>query len=1030
MATYDNDLRLKEITTGDEDGTWGVSTNTNLALIADGFSLGTKQMAADANETFTMPDATADATRSLYLKITSAVSLTATREVTLGPNTVSKTWIIENATSGSQIITIKQGSGATVNVPNGSKVMVVTDGAGAGAAVFNANPTELDSVALSSVLATGNTTGGTDLAVSTGDDITFADSSKAIFGAGSDLQIYHDGSASYIDDAGTGNLRIRANSSLSIQKYTGETMGVFTADGSVLLAHDNNTKFETTSTGIDVTGDITLGDTNPTITFNDSSITNLSHTVSSASDNLRLVADVNNVDAGSRVEIFDGSTEVARFSAGAMLLTGTATMDGLTLGFQDVVSFNTTSNSIGNVYLGKINAVAGSAQNEVSKIELGNVGSSEDSGNFLVSTADAGTLKSRALFDYNGDISFYEDTGTTPKFFWDASAERLGIGNSAPATALDVTGTVTANGIRLGANQGAFNTNYDVIELGNAANILGSTTSEALILASNVINTPSGNQYITSDAASRILLNNGTIDFTVASTGTAGDSVSLRSALNIANNGDISFYEDTGTIAKLTWDASAESLSFADNAKAQFGAGNDLQIYHDGSNSYIKEGGTGNLRIQADDLYVFNVAGNSVMISALDTGKVGLGYAGAEKLATTSTGIDVTGNITVGTNDSIFAENNLRFKSTGAAYIDHNTVGQDINFRVSGSTSLDTNAMTVSSTGIDVTGTVTADGLTVDAGRISIDGGTDRTITINNGSGADRFTINNVVASGATSITQTISYLSFVMGASEAMRIDSSGNLLVGKTAASGSTQGAELRADGRLLAVSTSDYAGYFNRKTTDGEIVRFVKDTTTVGSIGNNTDFYIASQDGTGVRFSATQVLPCSETGAIQNGSRDLGSSSGRFKDLYLSGGVYLGGTGAANKLDDYEEGTWTPTVIGSTTAGTATYSQQVGTYTKVGNLCYAQLWVIFSSFTGAGEMRISALPFTPESGSYENHTGSVVLESITLPVGTVQVAPRAFNSQTYLGLTAVKDNDTSSSVDCDSAGQILISITYRTT
>ena len=139
MATYVNNLRLKEITTGDEDGTWGTSTNTNLELITDGFSYGTKEIAADANETFTMPDATADATRSLYLKFTSAVSLTATREITLGPNTVSKTWIIENATTGSQIITIKQGSGATVDIANGDKTMVVTDGAGAGAAVFNAN---------------------------------------------------------------------------------------------------------------------------------------------------------------------------------------------------------------------------------------------------------------------------------------------------------------------------------------------------------------------------------------------------------------------------------------------------------------------------------------------------------------------------------------------------------------------------------------------------------------------------------------------------------------------------------------------------------------------------------------------------------------------------------------------------------------------------------------------------------------------------------------------------------------------------
>ena len=158
MATYVNNLRLKEIATGDESGTWGTSTNTNLELVTDGFSYGTKQMAADANETFTMPDATADATRGFYLKITSASSLTATREVTLGPNTVSKVWLIENATTGSQIITIKQGSGATVNVASGSKVMLVTDGVGAGAAVINANPTEVGG-SVTSVSGTGTVNG-------------------------------------------------------------------------------------------------------------------------------------------------------------------------------------------------------------------------------------------------------------------------------------------------------------------------------------------------------------------------------------------------------------------------------------------------------------------------------------------------------------------------------------------------------------------------------------------------------------------------------------------------------------------------------------------------------------------------------------------------------------------------------------------------------------------------------------------------------------------------------------------------------
>lgn len=159
MATYVNNLRLKEITTGDEDGTWGTSTNTNLELITDALGYGTKQFAADSNETFTIPDATADGTRALYLKFTSAVSLTATRTATLGPNTVSKMWMIENATTGGQSIAIKQGSGAEVTIGTGEKAFVYTDGAGAGGAVFLANPTEAGAGTVTSVQVAGGTTG-------------------------------------------------------------------------------------------------------------------------------------------------------------------------------------------------------------------------------------------------------------------------------------------------------------------------------------------------------------------------------------------------------------------------------------------------------------------------------------------------------------------------------------------------------------------------------------------------------------------------------------------------------------------------------------------------------------------------------------------------------------------------------------------------------------------------------------------------------------------------------------------------------
>jgi len=84
-------------------------------------------------------------------------------------------------------------------------------------------------------------------------DIKLADNGKAIFGAGSDLQIYHDGSNSYIDESGTGNLRIRG-SQIILEKYTGETILQGVADGSVYIFHDNSQKLATNATGIDVTG--------------------------------------------------------------------------------------------------------------------------------------------------------------------------------------------------------------------------------------------------------------------------------------------------------------------------------------------------------------------------------------------------------------------------------------------------------------------------------------------------------------------------------------------------------------------------------------------------------------------------------------------------------------------------------------------------------------------------------------------------------------------------------------------------------
>ena len=141
MATYVNNLRLKEITTGDEDGTWGTSTNTNLELIGESLGFATQaSFSSDADVTTTVADGSTDPARALYFKVTSGTSLSTTRTLTIGPNTVSRVMFIENATSGSQSINISQGSGANVTIANGKTALVYLDGAGSGAAVVLASP--------------------------------------------------------------------------------------------------------------------------------------------------------------------------------------------------------------------------------------------------------------------------------------------------------------------------------------------------------------------------------------------------------------------------------------------------------------------------------------------------------------------------------------------------------------------------------------------------------------------------------------------------------------------------------------------------------------------------------------------------------------------------------------------------------------------------------------------------------------------------------------------------------------------------
>lgn len=234
-----------------------------------------------------------------------------------------------------------------------------------------------------------------------------------------------------------------------------------------------------------------------------------------------------------------------------------------------------------------------------------------------------------------------------------------------------------------------------------------------------------------------------------------------------------------------------------------------------------------------------------------------------------------------------------------------------------------------------------------------------------NGSGSGVFTIAS--PNSNTNRTITLPDESVTLGAgtpsiddngnATAITIDSNENVLITKTATGIATVGSELKATGELLATVNNDACAFLNRKSSDGDIINLRKDGSTVGAIQARSSFTTLQIGSTGTGITGTsshKILP-SVNNARSDNTNDLGDSSYRWKDAYLSGGVYLGGTGSANKLDDYESGAWTPNV-----GGNATYSVQSGSYIKIGKIVFIYGEIRISSI-GTGTINfLSGLPF----------------------------------------------------------------------
>ena len=242
-STYSDRLKLELQATGENAGTWGDKTNTNLQVL-DAFAAGYLSKSVAGSSDVTLTTANASATSEASNKVIELTG-TLTGNITVFIPAKENNYIFFNNTSGSHTLTIAA-TGHTANgvaITQGGHAEVYCDGS----ADFNVVNvfSSMGTISAKVLNMTGN--------------IAVTDNNYINVGTGTDLQIYHDGTDSYIEN-NTGEFNLKGNN-ITVQSDTGETFLTMDVNDGVDIFHDNVKKFETTSAGATVTGALTVSTT-------------------------------------------------------------------------------------------------------------------------------------------------------------------------------------------------------------------------------------------------------------------------------------------------------------------------------------------------------------------------------------------------------------------------------------------------------------------------------------------------------------------------------------------------------------------------------------------------------------------------------------------------------------------------------------------------------------------------------------------------------------------------------------------------